>query len=438
MQNFQSAIDYILDFFLDGKSHKGLIEYTSDFSTESECYIVPSGFFNKKNYGTKESIPKIPLKDLNGTPILFGEPTIEIRGEKTIIHADLVASAFYFISRYEEIIFKDRRDKHGRYPVKTSLLERMGILDYPLIDMYGRLVRNILRKKGVWKDEEKQGIQHIYLTHDVDHPWGIYNFKGALISCIKQLVRCHKFSLVPILNWLGIYRWSIEDNFDWIISQDSRAKREYDKGQVDDIYFFIATLKQTQMTMSYIKDKKFSNLYQRVQRAGSCLGIHLSYEAGQMPDLIKEEVNTLQNVIHEPISLNRNHYLLSKNPEDMQILIDNGIKEDFTMGFAGKVGFRLGTCKAVNWINPYTGELTDLILHPLEIMDTTLYSSEYMNLDKKSSIRVIKDILQKVFEYNGEFVFLFHNTSPISVPWTKSMYEEMISMLVEMNERSVI
>jgi len=39
--------------------------------------------------------PNLPLKIWEETPILFGEPTVEIIGETKILHADLVASTYF-------------------------------------------------------------------------------------------------------------------------------------------------------------------------------------------------------------------------------------------------------------------------------------------------------------------------------------------------------
>ena len=63
------------------------------------------------------------------------------------------------------------------------------------------------------------------------------------------------------------------------------------------------------------------------------------------------------------------------------------------MGFADKIGFRLGTSKNVKWINPVSGKLTDLKLHPLQIMDVTL--TDYMKLEYKEALNMCKSIIQE-------------------------------------------
>ena len=67
----------------------------------------------------------------------------------------------------------------------------------------------------------------------------------------------------------------------------------------------------------------------------------------------------------------------------MQALVAAGITDDYTMGFADKAGFRLQTTRPVRWLDPVTFELTDLVLHPLTVMDTTLASEQYMHLDEE-------------------------------------------------------
>lgn len=82
----------------------------------------------------------------------------------------------------------------------------------------------------------------------------------------------------------------------------------------------------------------------------------------------------------------RHHYLMSRNPDDMKYLIEAGIKEDFTMCYADGGGYRLGTCRAVHWINPQSMEVTDLVLHPMLATEGKLYPKEYMGMSTEEII----------------------------------------------------
>ena len=81
------------------------------------------------------------------------------------------------------------------------------------------------------------------------------------------------------------------------------------------------------------------------------------------------------------------------------------------MGYADVAGFRLGTCKAVRWINPMTRQLTSLTLHPLTVMDCTLSDPQYMNLSYVEALTYCISLIKRIREVGGEVVTLWHNTS---------------------------
>ena len=121
------------------------IGYTDD-PEQMKLYpivIIPSGFFKMDVYGTEESMPTLPLKTWRGIPLLFGEPREEwsADGSQLIIHADLLASTYFLISRYEEMYRRSERDSYGRFPGKSSLPYRAGFLHRPIIDEYGEALR---------------------------------------------------------------------------------------------------------------------------------------------------------------------------------------------------------------------------------------------------------------------------------------------------------
>ena len=110
----------------------------------------------------------------------------------------------------------------------------------------------------------------------------------------------------------------------------------------------------------------------------------------------------------------RYHFLRTCSPEDMQVLADMGITDDYTMAFANHVGFRLGTTHPVKWINPKTMSLTSLTLHPMTLMECTLMEQRYMALNYNQSMHVAKQLVNQVYTHGGELVLLFHNTSFIN------------------------
>ena len=205
-------IHYILSLLL--RSNEGIdkISYGEKKDMESIVTIKPSGFFDKDVYMTPKSLPNLPLARWHGIPLLFGEPKEEIVEGNMIIYADIIASAFFLLSRYEEIVVKDNRDSHGRFMGQGSLPGRAGFLEQPVIDQYGWQLRELLRTVGVIvKEPDING--KIYLTHDVDVPWKKWNFVAAVRNCIGHTRREHKLVLWPLIITIlsilliGFFRW---------------------------------------------------------------------------------------------------------------------------------------------------------------------------------------------------------------------------------------
>ena len=139
----------------------------------------------------------------------------------------------------------------------------------------------------------------------------------------------------------------------------------------------------------------------------------------------------MERVSKRKTTYNRNHYLNSREPEDMQALIDVGITDDFTMGYADISGFRLGTCRSVKWINPRTQKLTSLTLHPLTIMDGSLSDKRYMYLNAHEAYEYCIRLINMVESWNGELVLLWHNTSVENNAhsYHRKLYQDIIKYL---------
>ena len=104
------------------------------------------------------------------------------------------------------------------------------------------------------------------------------------------------------------------------------------------------------------------------------------------------------------------------------------------MGYADVAGFRLGTCRAVKFINPNTRLLTELILHPLVLRDLTLSDPRYMALDAEEAERIAHELIRVTARYNGELTLLWHNDllSQKTHPWHSVLYRSMLRLIEEL------
>lgn len=431
--NLLTVVNYIITFLTGSKESTEIISYSKKPDLTVPITIIDSGFFDEDNYLTEKSMPVLPLENWNGIPILFGKDKEEIIQGHYVVYADIIASSYFLLSRYEECINRTSRDEHGRFLGIFSLPYRAGFINRPIVDEYGQQLKLVMSKIGIVSKSIKAGISHIYLTHDIDEIWQWNGIVSALKTFVKRLVynRPHKMESI-----LALHNYKKNDSiytFPYFISKYQYLKYNMLFNNVTEIYFIKGGGNTSFDNQYYLNTKRVKDLVDFIKKNEAVVGLHASYSAGQNPSLLKEEKYFLEKMSGESVLCNRNHYLDSREPEDMEYLINASITDDFTMGYADIAGFRLGTCRATMWINPIKIEITSLKLHPLTVMDCTLNQKDYMNLDYEDAFKVIKDLLSKICKYNGEVNLLWHNNSvaQMSKGYQRKLYDSIIQLIGE-------
>ena len=392
-------LSYLIRFLL-GDEGGATIGYTADprLFSRYALVIVASGFFDRALYGTPASLPSLPLKELDGLPFLFGEAREERIGRTQVIYADLLASAYFLITRYEEFVRRQVRDAHGRFPGKESLPFRAGFIHRPVVDEYRLLLR---RRLGL--PEPEPGIRQIFLTHDVDAPFLYRSWKGLLRSLRdgRGMSRSLGGKFGPAGTSGDPYY-----TFPRLFEEDRRLP------EARSIFFIKAGGRMPADKPHYsLRNKDIRRLIGDIRAQGAEIGLHASYEAGVCPARIAAEKSRLERCLGSAVLYNRHHFLACREPEDMDCLERLAFRGDFSLGYADVAGFRLGTCRPVRWINPLSRRLTALCLHPLAVMDCTLEEKKYMGLSCEEAAAYCLRLAGEVRRMGGELSLLWHNTS---------------------------
>lgn len=425
-------IEYIIALLL-GDGNEAMAENVSYSYSNTSCVSIhPSGFFNRNSYMTHDSLPHLPLTTVQGIPLLFGDGRLSIEQGRIYVHADIIASTFFLITRYEEYVRRDARDEHGRFPGCESLPYRAGFLHRPIVEEYGRLLRGWLREAGVDVKEPTKGIAHVYLTHDVDMPWQKqYSFFGAMLRCIKHLLVNRRLALgVLAHSMLPLRSDALYQAFDWLIRED--AKLTNSKKDFAESIFFLLCCDAGKNDRCYHKQRShFRRLLDALQKHAD-IGMHISYAAGMKPELVEKEYLAFARSTGARPTICRYHYLSCREPQDLRVLIDVGITDDFTHAYADVAGFRLGTCRAVRWIDPDRMELTSLTLHPMTVMECTLDMEKYMGLSYDKAYAYCEMLINAIEEHAGEVTLLWHNTSVVEGAdgYHRELYTNIINNII--------
>lgn len=137
----KETADYLFSLLYDGDDKAiNLFAYCKENEIDNfnnkKIIIIQSAFFDDEVFGSIKSMPILPLKRWHDIPILFGSEKEIQKDRQTIIYADLIASTFFMISRYEETLGIQGKDKYGRVKGTDSLPYRGGFIDRPIIDEY--------------------------------------------------------------------------------------------------------------------------------------------------------------------------------------------------------------------------------------------------------------------------------------------------------------
>ncbi|MDO4757619.1 MAG: hypothetical protein Q4A54_14830, partial [Parabacteroides sp.] len=154
--------------------------------------------------------------------------------------------------------------------------------------------------------------------------------------------------------------------FPTLFQLDKLLKEQVGNKRCETICFFKSGGEAVQDKPIYdLKSKDIQQLFSLCHQEQVTIGLHSSYSSGQNPSLIQTEKSSLEKTLQTSLLYNRHHFLASREPEDLDQLEKAGITDDFTMGYADIAGFRLGTSRPVQWINPIDKRITSLTLHPL-------------------------------------------------------------------------
>ena len=437
--------EYALRVLLGGDGSKiatgaSCIHYGQLRTAPKEAVIVikPSGFFERLETGGPQSPPTLPLKNISGVPLLFGSPQIEQKATATgikrmVTSADIVASTFFLLTRYEELARPDVRDEHGRFPGGESLPYKAGFLLRPVVDEYAALLRSWLEDVGV-ETAESNAPMTVALTHDVDYPYLYDNTEKALRATWGYLLNDPQKILKPMATRLGLLK-DPYDTFDWLMTTDGSLRRALGRDRVKSIYFMMACKFGPHDPHYNTAGKRLKHLMCRLRRSGATLGIHPSYAAGGDPARnLREEKKSLERAAGVAISASRNHFLRWREPKDVKWIEKAGLTHDYTMGYADQTGFRLGICRPVRFYDATEMRLTRVFVHPLSIMDVSLCRGRNMGLNFAEALEVCINVVNQIAKHRGELVLLWHNTGlTASVSeeegYLRALYSEIINYL---------
>ena len=407
---WQQEVDWT-DQVSDFSQHRGpSIAYTQKpISATNQLWIPAGSFLHEK--GIRPFIPAARVQ--NNSWQLF-----PVDAPQAALSFDIFSAIFYLISRYEEYL-PFASDQHHRFPASESILRKAGRLQEPVVDEWLAQLSQIIHKK--FPSWPLPATRYSYLpSYDIDLAWAFKHrpWYRQISSALKNSLRGDWF--LEKLRWQTIYQGSDDPFFTFPKMQRIHGKHErailfflvgrygpYDKN----IDPGVPALKRLIQSL----DKHFE------------VGLHPSYRSNEELEQLEREVKTLSKILGRPVEQSRQHYLKLRFPQTYRGLIDQGIKVDYSLGYADDIGFRAGIARPFHWYDLEQEIITPLKLVPFMAMDVTLLQLG----DPESLRKPIFSMIQRTRAVGGQFCTLWHNNTlsdlpPFAPNWS-AFYQEVLS-----------
>ena len=337
---------------------------------------------------------------------------------------DIFSASFFMLTRWEEYVNKNR-DSHDRFPASESIAYKQGFLDRPVVNEYLEMLKQKLYELDDSLEFKKRDYK-LFLTHDIDVPLKYRNLASGVREIVGDIVKRKNLKLAfsNIVLKFKVHLKLIRDPFDTF----DYLMDVSEKVGVKSYFFFMGKGVTKYDNMYQSNDEFINNLVKKIKSRGHHIGIHPTYNAYNNFEQFTKEKKELEKNLNSNITFGRGHYLRFEIPTTWQVWEDNGMSWDSTLSFAEKEGFRCGVCYEYSVFNILTRKKLNLKEKPLIVMEGSFVTYQ-PNINPADMEKKIKKLVSQVKKYNGEFIFLWHNSSFHSYKWRKyqDAYERAIN-----------
>jgi hypothetical protein len=429
----------------------GQVEIRLAGDSSERALTLPDSFFGLagRAWLTEGSLPARPLSraTVGGggavrteLPILFGSRGAEAlwrRTKERIDFAlDVFGSAFFMLTRYEEMI-GHARDEYDRFPPEASLAVAEGFLDRPLLDEYVAAFWAAVHE--LWPGLERKPAPLVLgLTHDVDYAWAARGTPVGIVAraLATDLLRQHspgsfaRRAVALAASRLGRIAFDPFDTYDFLMETSERVG-------LRSTFYFMTGLGRARLDGYYdLSDPRLARVLARIHARGHEVGLHAAFDSYRSAEALAAELEALKTACRkagfeqEAWGI-RQHFLRFETPVTWRAQDSAGLTHDSTLGYADEIGFRAGTCREFQTFDLGERRALELRERPLVAMDWTLFSR--YRLDAAGAAARVKPLVERCRATGGRPVLLYHNSS---LPGRRERveYRELVEYLARPDE----
>lgn len=294
---------------------------------QSEFFIRSNELLFERNIEPQD----IHWRDWEGVPCFFELDS------RSSIPFDIFSASFFLLSRYEEYL-PHQKDDLGRFrAIESVLSDRQGAMKRPLVDLWALKLKAALLEAfpGIEFNDRTYQI-NVVITAISAHK---YSYRSISRHVLESLIDMGKLRFTALSSRLKTVVLGLKDPYDIYLELQQPLS---EMGVSVFPFFQYSRYDVNDRNVSWSKSKygfflKHINDYLEIGYLRSRLAIE---DAG----LFKLELKKMQQLLHRPLHkavLSEHRVLL---PDAYQELVQEEVKEDFSMGYADVIGFRAGTC----------------------------------------------------------------------------------------------
>ena len=384
-----------------------LIVYSETLKVKGALHIVPNGLLFKK--GVREY--DITMNTWDGVKTFFATKGGDIP-------FDIFSASFYLLSRYEEYLpIKENFDSKGCFISEKSLAYKEGFLETPLVDVWAL------------KLEEKLNSLFPNYTSSIDR-----RFRFLPIISVNTPYRYRTYSILGNLLRLG--KKVVERDWSELkkqlrvllrIDQDPYCNVEkivelHNRNSLRPLFAFRISNKKWYKRPVYFAYSTYKKVLCRNYQIALCISGVASNSVTQL----KMEQKILSRIFRTRIVIGTSSLSEYVVPKFYRNLSNSKIKEDFSMSYPDRIGFRASTCTPFRVYDLNREEYYRIDVHSVPF---TVWSVKRMGLNKEEIVKAATSMAKTVKSLKGEFIIASHNDNFVDSSMLKgwaSTYEYVI------------
>ena len=346
---------------------------------------------------------------------------------------DIIASAFFWISRYEEVLI-EKRDEFDRIPEEELIAVREKITARPLVDEYSELLYQWMERVGI-KLERKRSRFRVVLSHDIDSDIQSTGSKETFYQARRfiydEIIRNRrlKSGISAALHW-SKELLRLRDN-ETILRKISEIDREYGFTP----HFFMMANGTHQRDAAYdIFSPETKRAIEAIINSGGAIGLHCGLDSHQSAEQLKTETVNLKKAVPDRFFNGvRCHYLKFFVPLTWRMFEEMGFHVDSTLGFSNFYGFRCGTCHPFKPFDIDQRRVFNIWEYPLILMDKCLITQK--GYHRREILSQVKELIATVRSHSGCLIINWHNVFFFGYPLR--LYREILTELEDAEDEDI-